>query len=531
MMLPGRNMVLISLLSALPTQSQVSISGKTSAEIRGRVVDRSSGVGVPDAVVQASRPSHVINTRSDSEGRYVLTGIADGDYVVVAMKDGLGGGRHLTVTKGLAGVSDFDVKIPAGSVIAGHISEADGTPAINATVELWQRYFRRGMSGYAHYNSVTTNEQGDYRMTTNGGGEFCISASRAKPSVKSWRPGTPAAQPVERPLRDVTTYYPSTTAPDSMLSLALRSGQELDGIDVKLIKTRTYCAAAHIQTRSRVGISIHQDAPGGSIGPVMLDSIGSFQICDLAPGTYHIGAQILTEDFGEPANFAEATFTIGREDVSLGDLEPALAISQKGHLKVLGDTAATVPAGMTIQVEPSAGDRYGGENLTSAVEPSGDFALPRLFVRQYSLDVQNLPKGYYVKYATIRGREALAEPFRAGDGDLDIGLAKDGGSVTGLVVDSDDHPVTDCPVVLTPDPLPATLTRTQVDVAYSDQNGQFKFNSVRPGKHLLYAVSGLEFGYEQNPEFLHSHSQNAQELKVEASQEAATKVKAEFIVD
>lgn len=529
--LPRCHLFLIGLLAALSTRGQVGNGEKPAAEIRGKAVERESGSAIPGALVQARCGSTVITAKSDAEGRFVLSPVTPGDWDVIAAKDGRAQSRHLTLPKGFGGVSDLDMKIPAASVIAGHVSEADGSPAVNATIELWQRYFRHGAAFYAHNNYATTNQKGDYRLTIDRRGTYCITASRSKPTVKSLRPATRAAHPVDRPPKDVITYYPGTSDPAAMMLIAVYPGQQLEGIDLKLIKTRTSCASAQIQTQSQISILLYQAAPGGSIGPIIVGAVGPFQICDLAPATYRMIAQILPEDFSPPANFAEVSFTIGHEDVNLGELQPTLAITQKGHVKVLGEKAPSVPAGMAIYVEPSGGDHYVGEDTTSVVDSSGEFLLPRLFPRQFLLNVQALPRGYYVKYANIWGRDVMREPFRAGAGDLEIELATDGGYVSGVVVDSDDHPVPDCPVLLTPETLPTSSALTQIDTVFTDQNGQFKFTSVRPGKHLLFAVSGLGFGNEQNPEFLRSPSRTPQTVKVEPSGETTIKLKAELAVD
>lgn len=69
-------------LTPLPTPT----STPTVGEIRGKVIDPESGVGISTANVSTEPPSSSITT--DSEGHYIIQGIPAGDYTITAIKQG-----------------------------------------------------------------------------------------------------------------------------------------------------------------------------------------------------------------------------------------------------------------------------------------------------------------------------------------------------------------------------------------------------------------------------------------------------------
>ena len=132
-----------------------------------------------------------------------------------------------------------------------------------------------------------------------------------------------------------------------------------------------------------------------------------------------------------------------------------------------------------------------------------------MLVDDYYLHVSGLPGGAYVKQADQRGRDALRELVRPGNGDLHITIATDGAVISGQTVDADQKPVNDAIVILTSEDRRTVLTRQ------SDQNGQFGFASgVAPGKYQLMALAGLSEGEEYDPGTITNNLTGATELEL-----------------
>ena len=503
-------------LSALIAQTPTETVARQQFEISGSVLDRKSGAAVEGAVVQVTgtaRAGFHVETETDAKGRYALPGLSVGDYLVVALKDGVSGGRHVTVRSASLDLHNVDFRLPRPSVIAGHISEADGTPAVDVTVTLRRRVSLGRLASYEQHGETKTDEHGDYRLQAVSAGQFYIAAGRSKPTIRRARVRTAEAQ-VNQPLRDVVTYYPGTSAVDGMTGFTAVPGEDVYGMDLKLIRTATYCARASVLTSSPVGVTLFEEVSGGGRLYITNGPAQSrwFEVCGLAPGSYYLTAQIMPSDFSPATNFGDSGFVIGHEDVDIGEIRPQPAITQKGRVSVIDEKTAKIPEGMMIEIQPVGLERYAREEMIGPVSENGEFSLARLFPRPFTLEMRNVPKGYYVKYVRMRGRDALTEPFRVGEGDLEIGLAKDAGAIAGTVVDGDGKPVPECTIVLTPEVIDAGALRSLLRVAYSDQDGRFNLDSVPPGKHFLYAVSGMPLGDEQDPNFLRGNSRRAQEL-------------------
>jgi hypothetical protein len=114
---------------------------------------------------------------------------------------------------------------------------------------------------------------------------------------------------------------------------------------------------------------------------------------------------------------------------------------------------------------------------------------------------------------------------KAGDRDVRAGLQIDtdtvidvvmgpGGVVTGVIKDSNDQPVSDAVVALTPDaPLRGAgpLYRTGI----SDLNGRFELRAIAPGIYHLFAWSELEGAAYRNADFMKPFEGRGKPVRIE----------------
>ena len=157
------------------TLDGIEIVLPAAVSVTGRVVQRASGAGVEGAVVWSARqesmfggftrsdftdgppeaPPSSVNTKSDAEGKFILSGLSPGRVTVEVRVEGL---APMSITGVTAPATDLLVQVSQGGAVAGRVTEADGTPVAEAQVMV-----ARGMMG-----------QGMRRTRTDGNGAFRI---------------------------------------------------------------------------------------------------------------------------------------------------------------------------------------------------------------------------------------------------------------------------------------------------------------------------------------------------------------------
>jgi hypothetical protein len=173
---------------------------------------------------------------------------------------------------------------------------------------------------------------------------------------------------------------------------------------------------------------------------------------------------------------------------------------------------APLPTGIYVISRPKERGRFAGEDLSTAVAPSGSFTIQHLFQDEYWFSMSGMPAGHYVKEARCGSQNPQLEPIRSDCGELQFVLGSDGAEVSGQALDSDNHPITGATVVLAPAVLPETGLPGLVRTQETDQNGEFNLTGVAPGDYRVLAFTGLLPGEGEYPRFLRTHWTKAIEL-------------------
>lgn len=142
----------LQVVSGSPLQLDIEMRG--DAVVRGRVTR--NGVPLVDASVTFNGRGEGVNHaggRTDHEGRYVISGLSDGEYSVSA-GEARGGARH-TVTYTVRGSGTLDLDFKAGKVRGRAVDAAtgDGLAGINVRFQ-------------------SSNHHGSFVLTTDGNGVF-----------------------------------------------------------------------------------------------------------------------------------------------------------------------------------------------------------------------------------------------------------------------------------------------------------------------------------------------------------------------
>lgn len=224
------------------------------ASIAGTVVDANSSAPLIGAVVQVLNENgqFITNAISNTEGRYSITGLAEGTYTVVTIAQGyIASSLNISLTPGTAAQVDFQL-ITNHASIQGKIIDRNGNPVNNALVRVLDQ------SG-VFINSGVSDANGMYIVGNMPSGTLQVIVS-----AKSFQ--------------SVTRF------------ITVRAGEQLTNIDFILewdsfgeIKGNVY---NQLTNEPVVNATVEVRNSFGTIVTVHTDRFGDFSISSLAAGSY-----------------------------------------------------------------------------------------------------------------------------------------------------------------------------------------------------------------------------------------------------
>jgi hypothetical protein len=481
-----------------------SIKGWT---VEGTVADdQGAVVGVS---VHAAGSSQDLGALTDTKGHFTLNGSTPGKYRIYAGKTGYVGGedgdprniKSLDLSAGVD-VKDADFLIQRGSSISGRIYDSNRNPVQGEVVVLSAKHFENHRAHLETVSSSASDAAGGYVLSELRAGSYYLSV---QPHLRESgnRPNVPREPKIE----SVPTYYPNSTSLDSAALLNLALAQQVEGLDLVMVRTLTFCvtgkfvaAFGEVPKWARVTVARKVGSFwAGFVGAGNARSDEQFEVCDLPPGSYALSILALGED--DIARLAIQQFSVVDRDVAVGDLY-VMAPAQLSGKVIVAETCTDRSALSGIRIDLRSINRpdpFAGEGQAGNTDSNGDFLIKNMYADDYRLQVARLPRGYYVQRISQSGRDVMDDDsIRPGDG-VTISVACDGPVVTGQAVNNENVPIPDATVILAP--VADTWRRSFVS-AHSDKNGRFLLESgVPPGEYAVMALTGLYDGEDQSPEF------------------------------
>ncbi len=425
-------------LDVRPGSNRLDLRFRGGVEVAGRVVD-AEGTPVADAEVALAAPNRGWGEQrvtTGAGGGFVLEGVGEGEYRLLASKEGYAAAESDPFKVAGAPVTGLEIRLQGGGAITGRVLglEPDALPRVMV------RANRAGGGGSFQFQQGVVDFEGRYRFAALAAGEWRVSAEL---------PGS------GRRADGRVTLEPG--AAEAVLDLDFGAGLTLSG---RVVRGAAPVAGAVVDV---VGSDV------ADYGSADTDREGSFRITGLEAGTYDVtvragGAQV-------------------REQVALqGDREVVLELEVAAVAGRVIDTTERAPiAGASVHLEPAeAGERsFWWDQSAVATDAQGRFRLAEVAAGRWRLRVEREGYGAVARELEVRGGADVE--------DLEVALEPTSGLVVEVVRATGGAPSSVLLAVL--DGAGQAVTGGFQETG---ENGRVRLSTVPAGSYeVLAAADGL----------------------------------------
>ena len=313
------------------------------AAISGLVVEGDSNTPVRRARISVRAPDSPYDRAvlTDDAGRFVVGGLAAGNYTVISTKNGyltgfVGGTRPgrgpVKMIAAAAGKpTEILIRMSRAGVVTGMVRDDNGLPVPNARINLSQFRVTAGQREIVSVNGGTTDDRGVYRIFGLQPGNYLVSATtntvladlrqltnddwqaaqndaRQPPGAR----GSGAAMAADgRPVGYSPVYYPGTPNVAEATPVTVAAAQEVQAIDfaLRLVPTARIDGMTVAATDGRPvsGVTMMvfsgDNTVTGTVAAITTRADGTFSTQYLPPGRYTLQARAtaVTRDMQEAA--------------------------------------------------------------------------------------------------------------------------------------------------------------------------------------------------------------------------------------
>jgi len=531
--------------------------------IAGRVVAADTGRALRHARVVAGGGGRPHAASTDEQGRYRITGLTAGSYIVSAAKsgfvDGAFGQRRSSGTGTPVELADaqqaanIDIKLARGGVVTGHVLDEEGEPLARAVVTVLRQQYVRGQKQLTPAGTDQTDDRGQYRVFGLPPGDYFVSANAGgvEQGVRQILGDFGGAQQPESS-GYAPTYYAGVTSAADAARVKLAAAQEVTGIDFQ-IQVVPFATVKGVVVGGSATVMLLSDEAGagglaglagrggggrGGFGPLLGGGLravtrpdGSFSIPNVAPGKYTI---IARGDAGPngPSRTAMQPLVVAGEEVNVA-LNPSPGVQLGGTItfEAAGSPPASgfsgfrvmpVPLGAVAALPGGRGARPGD------ITQNGQFTITDVTPGLYSIRA-SAPRGWAMKAVFVDGREVTDSPIEVKSENvtgLNVIFTDRISSLSGNVRDARGTPIGDVTVIAFPadDRLWMPQSR-QILSARTDQAGAYRLASIPAGDYLVIALDDVEPGEWFDPAFLDQIRGRATKVKIEEGEQRTQDLK------
>ena len=515
------------------------------------------------------------SAQADANGRFTIKDVAPGQYTLEAEQLGFFDipGRQALASVDPAKPANVSVGLLAGGTITGRVKNAAGKLLPNANVTAYKITYINGKIVPEAQSSQSTDDRGEYRMFWLPPGDYVVLADPPSyplsnpgnaPAAGGPRGGAPPQGPMSTP-QFMRTFYPRSLTTQDAGIIAVKSGDQLSGMDITVQKATTYKITGELHAplytgtapppaRGRGGRGANADpnAPqriqgflgleyrdpsvidmrstnlGGTVpavGTFFLTSgedgfRATFEVRDVLPGEYYLVPRVNNAVPAGPGIFGINRIPVDIRDRDIMGLAIELVPSQivTGILTIDGHAPGNVTVRVAIGAVGNPSPTYQGISARAVVAnpDDGTLTIGNAAQTRYRLETVAGPPDLYVSDLRVGAISAFDSGFEVGKEPLpplQISLRSGAGTVEGIVRDSANRPIANAMIVVVP-PEARRENRVLYKTATSDAAGKFTVRGIAPGSYKVFAFEGLAGGEFYNSRFLSKYESRGKSINV-----------------
>jgi hypothetical protein len=331
---------------------------------------------------------------------------------------------------------------------------------------------------------------------------------------------SPAAVPARPKFGYAPVYFPGTSVLSEAITVTLGAGEERGGVDfeVRMVPNARLNGRAVGPDGRPVAAQIKVTrVVGGAdfLGQFASSDVqGRFTTTGLEPGAYSIDAQT------SPGRGANAPMMAGRTEVSIGSgsdveatvtLHPGVSVAGRLVFETAGATAPVDPSRVRVTVGLDSAGVGSANSVNATAAADGSFTAGGVFPGRYRLraTVTGPPAStaaWFVKSATMGGRDVLDGAFEVGAGDMSgaiITMTTRVSEVAGVIQDAAGRAAPEYFIIAFPADRALWMWNSRrIQQARPSHDGAFAFRNLPAGDYLIGAVTDVEQHEWFEPAFL-----------------------------
>ncbi|HTU99150.1 MAG TPA: carboxypeptidase-like regulatory domain-containing protein [Luteitalea sp.] len=483
--------------------------------IRGRVVEATHGTPIPRAIVVASlsqappngQPGRVsgrgFSARTGPDGSFVIANLPAGRFTLSAQRPDFfpvlaaAASALRPVDVGASGeVVAPDLLLSRGGVIQGQVLDDAGEPVIGALVSPVGKVGGGARDVLREAGMASsTDDRGRFRVFGLRPGRYTV---QVRPRATHQQ--LPGLGPLQGDARELLPALARGSGADAAQFVDVDGGSEAT-LDVRLERGLLSMVTGQVTTED-----------GGPLGQVMVSlraassdmavhvrgatafPDGRFQLIDVPPGRYLLVAE---ESPNAPLRGLAPLARVGWTTVVVeGGTEVAAALTigsgatAQGRIEVEGgDVAALARGRLRVEARPTDYGALPGNSSGAEVGAERTFVLSGLRGSRV-LQVYGLPRGWWVKSATVGGRDALDGydfPMRGSADPIEIVVSGRPSGVRGIVTATSEVTPGTVVQLMSADAGGLAGDALRARGASVRPDGSFLIEGLRPGRYLLIA--------------------------------------------
>lgn len=323
-----------SLRSSANVATIAALTANLPANVNIDIADLLNSVNQAAATAGAASNTapYIVTATTDSSGRVLFRDLAEGTYLIRAVRDGYFGSDNssdtfptqvnalvpvgpainppvtpsptpqpgVTVVPPNQSALQITLNMVQGSTISGRIYDSNRRPSIAAEVGAYRVSYRNGQRVLSEVGTAAqTNDRGEYRLFWLPPGEYYIRIGATIASARS--------APVRRGgIYSDATYYPGTSDPKSAMTITIREGSDRTGVDIGLTSVTGVTVSGTIINTIPGGRSGRSGQTNRSVGSISLVPRNT-PFFEMLP---FIGGAVRAVGGGNPPNDSEVGFEI-----------------------------------------------------------------------------------------------------------------------------------------------------------------------------------------------------------------------------